>query len=199
MDPVAFYPDSTNLKKGIALGVVLLVMGNAISGGLAGTLLIFLGFAVAGLSGYAFMRPSPCFEADADGFSVMGKTKRPWSEFQGAGVHVVRYSFIPIAKLCYVRVGKGKLMARKLHIRWTHLPLSPKETAQKIQLVATMAAAQQVPEMGVRRPVAQAPEPRDTAPVDAPRRPVRTTPAAMSDGGPIRSTRGLFGGRRKVI
>lgn len=196
MEPIKFYPEKSNLTKGLVFGVVLFALGQGV-GDTVGTLMIFAGLIVAGMSGYAMAKPSPCFEADAEGFSVMGKAKRPWSEYRGAGIHVMRYGFVPVGRWAYVQVGKRALTSRKLYIKWTHLPYSPKETAARIDAVAALAArgafAQAVPE-----PIVEPVHDVVASPLPAMQRPARSTPAP-SDGGPIRTTRGLFGRSRKVI
>lgn len=90
-------PTKRNLQKGVAygLGAIGLAIYLYQLGGDIEFTLIAVGSFVAGLwmvvkSGLQLSNPKPVFSADASGFSVKGKAKRPWSEFRGVSVYRVR-------------------------------------------------------------------------------------------------------------
>ena len=147
----AIYPRQSNLATGVVIGLSFLFVGRhmvglAVNGGSDEPFLYPVGFlaAVVGLwfsiaCGYRLLRPAPSFAADEDGFSVMGRSKRPWSEFQGVSIHKLRIYFIPTLAWVIVRVGNGKGFARRVHIKWTHLSGPAHHMADEILRIAAQA------------------------------------------------------------
>lgn len=91
-----------------------------------------LGFLfLAGRILFAYFAKKPSFEADNDGFSVMGKGKRPWSDYKGAQVKAIRVYFFPILSWVVVKTGSG-MMAPSQQIQWGHLSEKPKKMVEKM-------------------------------------------------------------------
>ena len=141
------YPSKDNAINGaVACGVCLVLIGlmaikvwrDSEDPRVMLWLLAFFGAAALwGLitSTKSYINPVPSFAADAEGFSVRGGAKRPWSEFVGVHIKSNRILFIPIASWVVVRVGSG-MRGRKLEIRYSHLSGSAMETAHQIQALA---------------------------------------------------------------
>lgn len=97
---------------------------------------VFLG----GRNLYAFFDKKPSFEADNDGFSVMGKAKRPWSDYKGAQFKTIRIYFFALLSWVIVKTGTG-LLAPSQQIQWGNLSEKPKKMAEKMNNFATKQIA----------------------------------------------------------
>ena len=201
MQKIELHPDRQNLLKGLAGAAVLAFVGLQFHGGTETTnYLAYILWLVAGVLamqiGSSLITPKPSFVADADGFSVMGKAKRPWSEFQSVQVETIRMYLIPVGRWVTVRAGSTRIFAQKLQIKQSHLSGPAKQMADAISRAAAIArmggfAPAAVDEVDAPKPVV----PEFAAP--APRRPVQ--PVVKADRGPIQTSRGLFGRNRKVL
>ncbi len=89
---------------------------------------------------FAYFTQKPSFKADNDGFSVMGKPKRPWSDYKGAQVKAIRFYFFPILSWVVVKTGTG-MMAPQQQIQWGHLSDKPKKMAEKMNSFAAKQIA----------------------------------------------------------
>ena len=161
-------------------------------------------------SAYHLANPKPVFDADAEGFSVKGKAKRPWSQFRGVSVYRAQSGLITVGKFVRVKVGKS-MLGGNVQIGMTEMSGSAEEMVFKIGAFAEamksgeMALHQyQVPPVGavveppkVRPQHAAAPQPE---PVFAPRPLAARIQAA--DAGPVQSVPSMgerLFGRRKVM
>ncbi|GKY88397.1 hypothetical protein [Sinisalibacter aestuarii] len=157
MDQFDFYPAPKSLKKSVIFGLFYLGLGTGFwrilstsdagipTGGTVVAGLFCLTGAnalVRGLRGLA--RPTPCFSADANGFSVMGKRTRRWEELADIRIRRIRiYGLISIGTWVSLRVKKnGRGLTRRVEIPWSHLPDTPEETAAAILQAALLAGWQ---------------------------------------------------------
>lgn len=85
---------------------------------------------------HAYFTKKPSFAADNDGFSVMGKPKHPWSDFNGAQVKAVRVYFFPILSWVTVKTGTG-LLAPTQQIQWGLLSDKPKKMVDRMNSFAS--------------------------------------------------------------
>ena len=144
MTPIALYPSDASLKKGGALGVFLLFIGyQYLTWSPNGEPIIPAMFALGGLGliglcVWRYFKPRPSFEADANGFSVMGKKRRSWDEYRGARIYTMRVGFIPAARWVIVKTGKT-ILGGKVHIKWTHLSSNAADMAAEIEAYARIA------------------------------------------------------------
>lgn len=151
---IVLFPRKQNLITGVGIGIGCAMFGRALIAGrlngndgadaiapLVGGASLLFGLWAAVTCAFALWRPAPSFLADDEGFSVMGKSKRPWSDFQGVQVRTLRIWWIPTTKWVEVKVGKGKVFARKIQIRWTHLNGPAGEMADEIRNAAGASAA----------------------------------------------------------
>ncbi|MFQ1702513.1 hypothetical protein ACJ5NV_18160 [Loktanella agnita] len=84
---------------------------------------------------HAYFTQKPSFEADNDGFSVMGKPKRPWSDYHGARTKGVHVYFIPILRWVIVKTGPG-LLGSQQQIHFGHLSEKPKKMVGRMNSFA---------------------------------------------------------------
>ena len=138
MSDMKLYPTKANLRKGIFYGIVTLGFSGVLIAAQVDTVTNLLGMLCFGLGGYLVLTsvrrlqaPTPVFEADAIGFSVKGKAKRPWSEFRGVEVYKLRSGFFTVAKYVRVKVGKN-LLGGNVQIGQTFLSGPPEEMAAEI-------------------------------------------------------------------
>lgn len=152
MEHIIHYPHRSYLLKGLALAGALLLVARTIwsagdmapSGQALGAYAMSVIFtAIAALLGYiclsALFSPKPVLEVDRNGFSVMGRAKRSWEQFQAVEVKTLRIGPLPLARWVVVRAGKSKTFARRLDIRWTHMPAPAAEFAKDISAYAALA------------------------------------------------------------
>ena len=209
--PLTLYPKQLNLAGGVIIGAGIVWLGQHWIGAVAdgGDALVHWGVGLAAIgfgawhgvrSALGLIRPRPSFAADAEGFSVMGKRKRPWSEFQDIGITKMTYGGITVGKSVFVKVGKGPMLARKQYINWVAQSGSANVMAAQIGAYAQ----EQAVAMRAREMMA---DPAPAPDVNAVAERVRPEPAASAsrkaapvgagfETGPIQSTRGrgLFGG-----
>ena len=67
------------------------------NGGPLAQVLGISGLARIGQAAWQRFNPKPSFEADWDGFRVMGKEKLGWDDFRGVTVHTAHMGLFPIA------------------------------------------------------------------------------------------------------
>lgn len=206
MTPIALYPSLGSLKKtaGFGAGIVFVSyqfltwspdMNGAVPAAIAG-----IGLFMIAQAGVRYLKPTPSFAADEDGFSVMGKKKRGWDEFRGTSIHTARVGIFPAARWVVISTGKS-ILGRKAHIKWTHLSAPARDMAAEIEAYAVHAKRK----LDLTHALADVP---DSAPVQQVAGPRRSSPqpvvtlANAAGGGPVQSVPSfgerLFG-RRKVL
>ncbi|MCF2870897.1 hypothetical protein L0664_07445 [Octadecabacter sp. G9-8] len=128
MATLTLYPSDLNKKLSVLQGVGALALGGYLvflNGDLQFNIFGYLVMAIGVWTGmrsvFQFFNPRPVFEADAHGFSVKGKTKRPWSEFRGVTVHKSSGGLVSLTKMIRVRVGKSILGG---YVQINHLQMS---------------------------------------------------------------------------
>lgn len=209
MTPIQLFPSDATHKKSMIIGAIVLFVTfpqASFSGDQNGALFALLslfGFYMFAQVGWAKLHPKPSFEADADGFSVMGKPKRPWDEFRAAKVQTSYMWFIPVSRTVTITTGKS-ILGGRVYIRGTHLSAPAKEMAAEIATYAREAKFMQSSEAVMAAVVPEAAEtpralgvrPAAGAPV------VARTPKPVTSGSPV-ETVPSFGerifGRRKVL
>ncbi|MCW1952307.1 MAG: hypothetical protein KIH44_013185 [Octadecabacter sp.] len=218
MKPIALYPSDRSLKKAAGIGGFLLFLAFQFkTWSPDGSIVVPLMFTVFGLAMiYPFvknhLKPSPTFEADADGFSVMGKPKRNWDEYRGVKVNTIYLWFIPISRSLIIKTGKT-ILGGRIQVNPAYLSGSAKEMAGEIEAYARHAQRKEdlnaamsgIPATPLVGPVASVEGRRRANPV-----PTASTGATFaqaqakvsSAAGPVQSvpkmSDRLFG-RRKVI
>lgn len=224
MQTLTLYPSEKNVKLSILSGAGAIALGGYLiflNGGVQ-----FTAFAVAAMAGGVWMivqgfrqraNPRPVFQADADGFSVKGKAKRPWSEFRGAHVYNASSGLFSLAKMVRVKVGTSVLGG---YVQINALQMSDAAAVMAMQIerfaeaaksgsVATTVDKYAVPSMDAQsttRPTRPTrPMKPESAQTDfgAPTpQPTFAQRLQSNDGGPVQSTPRLgerLFGRRKVL
>ena len=150
MSELIILPAKKKLVKEAMLGLAMLAFAAfLISGGgedIAGPFWGWVG-AVVGLfmvvsNGKSYFRTRPIFAGDADGFSVDGGQKLPWSDYRGVSAQLLTVGLTK-SEVLHVDVevgGKNK----KLGIQSSHLPTNATKIAQQIEgfaAIVTGAAA----------------------------------------------------------
>ena len=138
MTPIALYPSDASHKKSFAVGGFMMFMAYQIhtwipdGSRLTPAMLALAGLGVIAQTVWRKANPKPSFEADAGGFSVMGKSKRPWDEFRGVSVHSIRVGIFPVAQRLSIKTGKT-ILGGSIPINFTHLSGPAKDMASEIQ------------------------------------------------------------------
>ncbi|AKS47117.1 hypothetical protein SAMN05444287_3249 [Octadecabacter temperatus] len=144
MTPIALYPSDRSLKKSAGIGgFALFIALQFKTWSSDGSIAVPLMFAVFGLAMvYPLVKnhlnPAPSFEADADGFSVMGKPKRSWDEYRGAKVHTTYMWFIPISRSLIIKTGKN-ILGGRVQINPAYMSGPVKDMASDIETYARHA------------------------------------------------------------
>ena len=217
MTPIALYPSDRSLKKSAGVGgFFMFVAYQFTTWSPDGSIIVPLMFAVFGLALiYPLVKnqikPSPSFQADEDGFSVMGKPKRTWDEYRGAKVTTIYMWFIPISRSLVIKTGKN-ILGGRVQINAAHLSAPAKEMAAEIENYARHAqrkeslneAMSAIPAAPRVSPVASSAGHRRPNPVPTPSAvQTFTTPQPQATtSSPVQSVPKLSDrlfGRRKVI
>ena len=156
MKPIALYASEGTLKKTAIFGGVFLFLAyqavtwTSGNGGPLAQVLGISGLAMICQAAWQRFNPKPSFEADWDGFRVMGKEKLGWDDFRGVTVHTAHMGLFPIAQWVVVKKGKTMLEGR-IYIKATHLSGPAKEMvadiaeyAQAAKRITAMASAEAV-------------------------------------------------------
>ena len=140
---IELYPAKSFLIRGALIGAVYVSFGYSMLGAAEGrdgvfwfSILMIVGFGLLlGSCILGLVRPRPSFQADANGFSVMGKKTRPWSDYYGTSTSGISIYFIRILRWPVIKTGNG-FLAKKLQIRWTHQSSKARIMAQEIDSFA---------------------------------------------------------------
>ena len=149
MDRTEIFTSRGRLFAALALGTALVVVGyrlwqvfGAQSGGpslawIWPALFFAGGVATALRAAIALLRAQPSFTCDAQGFSVMGRKPRPWTDLASVSVRTVSVGFLPAARWVSFALRKSEQgRGGRLDIPWTHLPASADATARHIEKLA---------------------------------------------------------------
>lgn len=145
MQPLALYPSTTNLKRGLGIGLAAAVLGAylwTLDGAPEFTFLALLGVGFGGymalVCGRRLHDPSAVFEADATGFSVKGKGRRPWEEFRGVQIHRTHSGPFIVSRHVRIKVGKS-MLGGFYDLKWYELSGSAADVVMAIQRYADAA------------------------------------------------------------
>ena len=146
MQPLALYPKTSRLVMGIALGLFcaligasfLPLVGDDLTTGLFAYGIIGMGLAIVGLIVWRWVTRRPSFEADADGFCIMGRAKLPWTVYRGIRIQTTFLGPIPVAAFVRIKLA-GTNPFRRNYIHATYFSDRPKAMAATIEAYATMA------------------------------------------------------------
>lgn len=83
--------------------------------------------------------PHPVFEADEDGYTVLGTTKHPWSDLKSVQRNKFALNVLPFASWVTVKAGQRKKMNKQYRIDWAYLPGSADDLVDDIAACADAA------------------------------------------------------------
>ena len=144
MTPIELYPSDRSLKKAAGIGgFSMFIAFQFKTWSPDGSIVAPFMFSIFGLAMiYPFVKnhikPAPSFEADEDGFSVMGKPKRNWDEYRGVKVNTIYLWFIPISRSLIIKTGKN-ILGGRIQLNPAYLSGSAKEMAAEIEAYARHA------------------------------------------------------------
>mgnify|MGYP000191597412 CR=1 FL=1 len=164
MTPIKLYPSEKTHKTSAALGGVNIAIAIGLWLALPSeSLAVAIVMAIAGVAMIAatarrYANPKPSFEADADGFRVLGGKKRDWSEFRGVAVQHSQAVFSIGPGSVVVKTGKS-ILGGGTRIKYTHLSAPVAQMVKEIDdyarhakrkddLIVAMAAIPAAPLVG---------------------------------------------------
>lgn len=220
------HPGAGNKKIGLGLTGAMVMLAGFLDGapGAGIPLLRLVLIGLVALTAWNMLRhyifEVPVFEATPEGFRVRGGRLYPWGDLVGLHKHVHRYGPFPLQSDVVVVVRNGKRSKRKLRIMRYLQAGSAEYTLFQIERLVERAAFGDAPAQAWQGERPEVTAPAETAPMHEPWGPApaaqarkadpvlpeaRPAPAPRekysysppADGGPIKSSRGLF--KRKVI